>query len=35
MMKNELSGFEKAFFKTMFAGSFSKKLYKIFTFETR
>ena len=30
---NELSGFEKAFFKKMFAGNFAKKLYKIFTYE--
>ena len=30
---NELSGFEKMFFKKMFAGSFAKKLYKIFTYE--
>ena len=32
-MINELSGFEKAFFKKMFAGKFAKKLYKIFTYE--
>ncbi len=32
---NELSGFEKAFFKKMFAGSFAKKLYKIFTYEVK
>ena len=31
---NELSGFEKAFFKKMFAGSFAKKLYKIYTYRT-
>ncbi len=31
-MINELSGFEKAFFRKMFAGSFAKKLYKIYTF---
>ena len=31
-MINELSGFEKAFFKKMFAGSFAKKLYKIYTY---
>ena len=30
---NELQGFEKAFFKKMFAGSFAKKLYKIYTFK--
>ncbi len=30
---NELSGFEKAFFKKMFAGNFAKKLYKIYTYE--
>ena len=30
---NELSGFEKAFFKKMFAGKFAKNLYKIFTYE--
>ncbi len=30
---NELSGFEKAFFKKMFAGKFAKSLYKIFTYE--
>ena len=30
---NELSGFEKAFFKKMFAGSFAKKLYKIYTYK--
>ncbi len=30
---NELSGFEKAFFKKMFAGKFAKKLYKIYTYE--
>lgn len=29
---SELSGFEKAFFKKMFAGSFAKKLYKIYTY---
>ncbi len=29
----ELSGFEKAFFKKMFAGKFAKSLYKIFTYE--
>ncbi|MBQ7874703.1 MAG: class I SAM-dependent methyltransferase [Oscillospiraceae bacterium] len=29
---NELSGFEKAFFKKMFAGSFAKGLYKIYTY---
>ncbi len=29
---NELSGFEKVFFKKMFAGSFAKKLYKIYTY---
>lgn len=32
-MINELSGFEKAFFKKMFAGKFAKKLYRIFTYE--
>lgn len=32
-MINELSGFEKVFFKTMFAGKFSKELYKIFTYK--
>ena len=31
---NELSGFEKVFFKKMFAGSFAKKLYKIYTYRT-
>ena len=31
-MINELSGFEKVFFKKMFAGSFAKKLYKIYTY---
>ena len=31
-MINELSGFEKTFFKTMFAGNFAKKLYKIYTY---
>ncbi|MBR3962061.1 MAG: class I SAM-dependent methyltransferase [Oscillospiraceae bacterium] len=30
---NELSGFEKAFFKKMFAGKFAKSLYKIFTYK--
>lgn len=30
---SELSGFEKAFFKKMFAGSFAKKLYKIYTYK--
>ena len=30
---NELSGFEKVFFKKMFAGSFAKKLYKIYTYK--
>ena len=30
---NELKGFEKAFFKKMFAGSFAKKLYKIYTYK--
>lgn len=30
---NELSGFEKVFFKKMFAGKFAKDLYKIFTYE--
>ncbi|MBQ3501579.1 MAG: class I SAM-dependent methyltransferase [Oscillospiraceae bacterium] len=30
---NELSGFEKAFFKKMFAGKFAKSLYKIHTFK--
>ena len=30
---NELSGFEKVFFKKMFAGKFAKSLYKIFTYE--
>ena len=30
---NELSGFEKAFFKKMFAGKFAKNLYKIFTYK--
>ena len=30
---NELSGFEKTFFKKMFAGKFAKSLYKIFTYE--
>ncbi len=29
---NELKGFEKSFFKTMFAGNFAKKLYKIYTY---
>ena len=29
---NELSGFEKAFFKKMFAGKLAKNLYKIFTY---
>ena len=32
---DELSGFEKAFFKKMFAGSFAKKLYKIYTYEVK
>ena len=32
-MINELSGFEKEFFKTMFAGRFAKGLYKIFTYK--
>lgn len=32
-MINELSGLEKAFFKKMFAGSFAKKLYKIFAYK--
>lgn len=31
---NELSGFEKVFLKKMFAGSFAKKLYKIYTYRT-
>ncbi|MBQ4117664.1 MAG: class I SAM-dependent methyltransferase [Oscillospiraceae bacterium] len=31
----ELSGFEKVFFKKMFAGSFAKKLYKIFTYRIK
>ncbi|MBQ6877354.1 MAG: class I SAM-dependent methyltransferase [Oscillospiraceae bacterium] len=30
---NELSGFEKAFFKKMFAGKFAKSLYKIYTYK--
>lgn len=30
---NELSGFEKAFFKAMFAGKFAKSLYKIYTYK--
>lgn len=30
---NELSGFEKAFFRKMFAGSFAKKFYKIYTYK--
>ena len=30
---NELSGFEKAFFKKMFAGKFAKKLYKIYAYK--
>ena len=30
---NELSGFERAFFKKMFAGKFAKSLYKIFTYK--
>ena len=30
---NELSGFEKVFFKKMFAGKFAKDLYKIFTYK--
>ena len=29
---DELSGFEKTFFRKMFAGSFAKKLYKIYTY---
>lgn len=32
-MISELSGFEKAFFRKMFCGSFAKKLYKIYTYE--
>ena len=31
---NELSGFEKVFFKKMFAGKFAKDLYKIFTYKS-
>ena len=30
---NELSGFEKMFFKKMFAGKFAKDLYKIYTYK--
>ena len=30
---NELSGLEKTFFKTMFAGKFAKSLYKIYTYK--
>jgi hypothetical protein len=30
---NELSGFEKVFFKKMFAGKFAKNLYKIYTYK--
>ena len=30
---NELSGFEKTFFKTMFAGKFAENLYKIYTYK--
>ena len=30
---NELSGFEKMFFKKMFAGKFAKNLYKIYTYK--
>lgn len=30
---NELSGFERAFFKKMFAGKFAKSLYKIFIYK--
>lgn len=32
-MIDELSGFEKKFFKSMFAGKFAKNLYKIFTYK--
>ncbi len=31
---NELSGFDRAFFETMFAGHFAKKLYRLFAYET-
>lgn len=31
---DELSGFDRAFFKRMFAGSFARKMYRLFAYET-
>ena len=32
---NELKGFERAFFKTVLGGKMSKKMYRLYEFETK